>query len=98
MLSSTITRSLVVTAALFSLIQTAFAQGSAPQLGRQSVKEVVAAMTTEEKVKLLVGMGFNVDLPGLQRSEESRSTPEKVSGAAGRTHAITRLGIPSLTL
>jgi hypothetical protein len=29
------------------------------------VKEVVAAMTTEEKVKLLVGMGLNLEIPGL---------------------------------
>src|SRR4030095_5945008 len=73
-------------------------QSPVPQLGRNSVKEVVAALTLEEKVKLLVGMGFNVDLPGLQRTEESRSTPERVAGAAGRTYPIPRLGIPSLTL
>jgi hypothetical protein len=31
-------------------------QSPVPQLGKNSVKEVVAAMTLEEKVKLLVGM------------------------------------------
>jgi beta-glucosidase len=74
-------------------------QNTAPQLGKNSVKEVVANMTTAEKVSLLVGMGFNLLIPGIPwPSEEDRRTPEKVPGAAGRTHAIPRLGIPSLTL
>jgi len=74
-------------------------QSPVPQLGKNSVKEVVAAMTLEEKVKLLVGMGFNLDISGLPPiEEEDRRTPEKVVGAAGRTHAIPRLNIPSLTL
>ena len=80
-------------------VQAPRAQNGAPQLGKNSVQEIIAAMTTEEKVRLLVGMGFNADIPGLpQPSAEFKNTPEKVPGAAGRTHAITRLGIPSLTL
>ena len=75
------------------------AQAPAPQLGKSSVKEVVAAMTTEEKVKLLVGMGMDLNIPGLPPvSEKDKKVAEKVPGAAGRTHAIPRLGIPSLTL
>ncbi len=75
------------------------AQNSAPQLGKNTVREVVAAMTTEEKAKLLVGMGLSFDLPGVPLpSEEDKKIPEKVPGAAGRTRAIPRLGIPSLTL
>jgi len=74
-------------------------QSPAPQLGKNSLKEVIAAMTVEEKVKLIVGMGFNADISGLPPiDEEDRRTPEKVVGAAGRTHAIPRLSIPSLTL
>ena len=74
-------------------------QASAPQLGRSGVRDVVAAMTLEEKASLLVGMGMNLDIPGLpSMSPEDRATPEKVPGAAGRTHAVPRLGIPSLTL
>nr|HQU82765.1 glycoside hydrolase family 3 protein [Pyrinomonadaceae bacterium] len=66
------------------------------RLGKNSVQEVVNAMTTEEKVKLLVGMGMNI--PGFPIDPDDAKTPEKVPGAAGRTHAIPRLGIPSITL
>lgn len=75
---------------------------AAPQLGQAPLKEVVAALTPDEKIKLVVGMGFYPagfpeDL--LPASDpEDRKVPEKVPGAAGRTHAIARLGIPSLTL
>ncbi len=77
--------------------------GSAlPQLGKASLQDVLAALTTEEKVKLVVGMGFypsgfpeGMLPPG---DPGDREVPEKVPGAAGRTHAIARLGIPSLTL
>lgn len=83
---------------MLALVQTPRAQNAAPQLGKNSVKEIVAAMTTEEKVKLLVGMGFNLNIPGLPSPPEETQLPEKVTGAAGRTHAVQRFGIPSLTL
>jgi beta-glucosidase len=73
-----------------------------PQLGKSSIKEVINAMTIEEKANLVTGMGFFI--PGMPDnmlppvSEEDKKTPEKVVGAAGRTHAIPRLGIPSITL
>ncbi len=70
-----------------------------PQLGTSSVKKVITAMTTEEKAKLLVGMGFNLNIPGLPPLDPAdKKIPERVPGAAGRTHAVLRLGIPSLTL
>jgi beta-glucosidase len=70
-----------------------------PQLGKSPVKEVIKAMTLEEKAKLLVGMGMDINAPGFPKMDpEDKQTPEKVPGAAGRTHAIARLGIPSLTL
>ena len=106
--------------AAFILPSTLFAQEQAPQLGKASVKQVIAAMTLEEKAKLVVGMGFkmpgaaparraNADRPktdsvskeGFQLppvDPTDAAIPEKVAGAAGRTHAITRLGIPSMTL
>jgi len=90
-------------AALLAAASSSHAQtASLPQLGKASIKEVLAALTTEEKVKLVVGMGFypsgfpaGMLPPG---DPGDREVPEKVPGAAGRTHAIARLGIPSLTL
>ena len=76
--------------------------GAAPQLGQAPLKAVLAALTPEEKIKLVVGMGFYpAGFPeGLLPASDpdDRKVPEKVPGAAGRTHAIARLGIPSLTL
>jgi beta-glucosidase len=73
-----------------------------PQLGKSTNKELISAMTLEEKTNLVIGMGFFV--PGLPAdmfppiAEIDKTTPEKVVGAAGRTHAIPRLGIPSITV
>ena len=72
-----------------------------PQLGKAPLKSVVAAMTLEEKVRLVVGMGFNIEgiPPGmLPPMDPADNIAEKVVGAAGRSHAVTRLGIPTLTL
>jgi beta-glucosidase len=80
----------------FASAPTPHSQNSSSQLGKNSMKEVIASMTTEEKAKLLVGMG--IFRGQLQGGEEDNRIPEKVPGAAGRTHAIPRLGIPSLTL
>src|SRR6266446_686349 len=79
--------------------QTVTQRTTLPQLGKNGVKEVIAAMTTEEKAKLLVGMGMDINIPGLLSIDpEDKKIPERVPGAAGRTHAIPRLGIPSITL
>jgi beta-glucosidase len=87
-----------------------------PQLGKSPVKDVVKAMTLEEKSKLVVGMGFKmlgapkptakqmkegVDIGGFKlppSDEDAYNISEKVPGAAGRTHQILRLGIPSITV
>jgi beta-glucosidase len=88
----------------------------APQLGKSSLKQVIDAMTVEEKAKLVVGMGFKmpgmpppvkgqkpkpIDIGGFKlppSDPEAYDIPEKVAGTAGRTHAIPRLGIPSITV
>lgn len=74
----------------------------APQLGAAPMKAILAALTPEEKVKLVVGMGlYPAGFPaGMLPPGDSGDdkVPEKVPGAAGRTHAVPRLGIPSLTL
>ncbi len=109
---------------LFIFYYSATAQQALPQLGKNSVKEVIAAMTTEEKAKIVVGMGFR--FPGMPANNKKSDTakkngrrdttlvtagfnlppsdpdadkfPEKVPGAAGRTHPIPRLGIPFITV
>ena len=58
-----------------------------PQLRADNIDEVVAAMTIEEKARLLVGADDEVGERG-----------NIVTGAAGSTHAIPRLGIPAVVL
>lgn len=68
---------------------------TAPQLGKNSVKEVIAAMTLEEKAHLVVGNGMK--FPGMPNANVG-VTQDKVPGAAGTTFAIPRLGIPSMVV
>ncbi|MBV7529096.1 glycoside hydrolase family 3 protein [Chitinophaga sp. sic0106] len=69
---------------------------------KQSIPRVVAAMTAAEKVSLVTGMGLKIEglPPGLLPPGDPKDDdiPEKVPGAAGRTHAIPRLGIPTIIL
>ncbi len=84
---------------LLTIVVNLAAQSAVPKFGKDSIDKVVAAMTSEEKVALLIGMGMDLGVPGtLMMSAEDKAVPEKVPGAAGRTHAIPRLGIPSITL
>ena len=69
------------------------------QLGVDPVREVIAAMTLEEKVAMVLGTGM--DLPGLppeQQGPGNRSDKNRVAGAAGMTVSIPRLGIPGMVL
>jgi beta-glucosidase len=77
--------SLLVALMVLSLTaQTSTNHNSLPRLGKNSVKEVIAAMTTEEKALLLVGMGRSGNNLGLSGSEsEVNKIPDKVPGAAG---------------
>lgn len=66
-----------------------------PQLGKHSVDKVVKAMTTEEKVMLLIGG----EMSGVAGSEAGVGyTQTLVPGAAGTTCPVTRLGIPAIVL
>lgn len=73
-----------------------------PQLNKTNIKQVIKALTLDEKVKLVVGMGMYI--PGAPAGLLPPNDPEddkiapKVPGTSGRTHAINRLGIPSITL
>jgi beta-glucosidase len=76
--------------------------GSLPQLGKNSIHEILQALTLEEKVNLITGMGMFISglpegmIPEMDPSDAG--IPDKILGSAGRTHAIPRLGIPSITL
>jgi beta-glucosidase len=88
---------------LFAIIMTcnhlAKAQKALPQLGKSTNAAVIAAMTIEEKVSFVVGLGMK--MPGMKVLENMPAvgqTLDKVAGAAGSTTAIPRLGIPSFVV
>ena len=84
---------------LLGILSPTSGQVTVPKFRKSSLEEVVRAMTLEEKVSLLVGMGMDLGIPGMVfMSPEDKLLPEKVPGAAGRTHPILRLGIPSIAL
>ena len=60
-----------------------------------AAKALVAKMTLEEKISLVVGMGMKI--PGMNASDGALvgQTMDKVAGAAGTTFSIDRLGIPT---
>src|SRR5262245_10246459 len=70
-----------------------------PRLGKSPLREVVAAMTREEKVGLVMGTGMRFrDLPPDRQPPVVGETKEGVPGAAATTLAIPRLGIPAVVL
>ena len=71
-------------------------QGGSPQLGKASVDKVLGAMTLEEKVLLVTGVGM--DSQAGELAATIGSSADLVPGAAGSTHAIPRLGIPAVVL
>lgn len=79
----------VIAAVMFS------ACASDPQLGKAPIEDVIKAMTLEEKVHLVIGMG----MAGASGDSTVIGTTKKlVPGAAGTTYPIKRLGIPSIVL
>lgn len=82
---------------IFSLLSiSVFAQNKAlPQLGKSSVKAVIAAMTLDEKINMLRGTGMP---SSAGTGPVAGSISGKVHGAAGSTYAIPRLGIPAIVL
>lgn len=72
---------------------------TAPQLGKSPLSDVISAMTLEEKVLIVTGSGMNFPgLPANMQGPVVGITNEGVAGAAGTTHAVPRLGIPSIVL
>lgn len=65
------------------------------QFGKSPINKVVAAMTLEEKVNLMVGVGaWN----GNDIAQEIKDAKSLIPGCAGQTYPIPRLGIPSVML
>jgi len=97
-----------------AFIITGYAQNAAvPQLGKDPVKKVIAAMTLEEKAALVVGTGMRMpggpppssnakppaDQPGNPpQGPVIGATQNLVSGAAGTSFALNRLGITPMVL
>ena len=70
-------------------------QSGEPQLANSPVKKVLKAMTLEEKVHFVIGMG----MAGSDGTTAVvGATDDIVPGAAGTTYPIPRLGIPSIVL
>jgi beta-glucosidase len=83
----------------WAAIVPALAQNNPPQLGRNTIPEVIAAMTLEEKAGLVVGNGFHI--PGSDFGGGNAPLSEaqkKVPGASGVTRSIPRLGIPGIVV
>ncbi len=84
---------------LLAVLLTASSSYAQPQLGKNSVTEVVKAMTLDEKINLLVGQGMYVPgMPMPGAGTEPTDAQKRVTGAAGSTVAIPRLGIPALVV
>jgi len=88
-----------------------------PQLNKTNVKQVIAAMSVEQKAKLVTGMGMILSGPTANNDKkksdsasaalnnllpppdaDDKNIPEKVPGAAGRTHGFAQFGIPITTV
>ena len=85
-------KTILISAAALAL---AGCQSGDPQLGKASVDKVLKAMTLEEKVHFVIGMGM-AGSDGT--SAVVGATEDIVPGAAGTTYPIPRLGIPSIVL
>lgn len=88
-------KSKIVSCLAAGILSTTMMAQTVPQLQKDNINEVIAAMTLEEKAQLLVG-GGNDSFVG---SGSMMGHQKKlVAGAAGITVAIPRLGIPATVM
>lgn len=96
---------LIAVALLSLLVLNQCKNGNTPQLGRDSISEVIAAMTLEEKAFFVTGTGMK--LPGMPADKADAPTPgapvvgdtqNLVPGAAGTSYEIPRLGIRPMVM
>ncbi|MBR4771460.1 MAG: glycoside hydrolase family 3 C-terminal domain-containing protein [Bacteroidales bacterium] len=83
-------KKIFITMAAIVLVLPMMAQ---PKLTKDNIDEVLAAMTLQEKATLVVGSGWGSMIAGITGGSQIL-----VSGAAGTTQAIPRLGIPNTVL
>ena len=88
-------KNILFTILLFLIMTFSYAQNKtqSPQLGKNKMEDIVAAMTLEEKVNLIMGVGNAT----WQNPETGKKTVI-LDGAAGRTYDIPRLGITATAL
>ncbi|MDH3531163.1 MAG: glycoside hydrolase family 3 protein, partial [Acidobacteriota bacterium] len=95
-------KTLLLLAILIVSLASYLVSQTAPTLSTTSNAEVIAAMTLEEKARLLVGMGMEFPggpPPGIEGfPPDVGDAHKKVPGAAGSTASLARLGIPALIL
>lgn len=75
---------------------TAISVCAQPRLSKSNIKDVVAAMTLDEKVEFIHGIGMGVT--GAGNGPVAGSVAGRVPGAAGLTQTIERLGIPAIIM
>ncbi len=74
---------------MLTLILAAAISTATPVLREDNIQQIVSLLTLEEKAAILVGCGSTA-FDGIGRNDIG------VKGSAGATHAIPRLGIPSI--
>ena len=74
---------------MLTLILAAALSAATPVLREDNIPEIVSLLTLEEKAAILVGCGSTA-FDGIGRNDIG------VKGSAGATHAVPRLGIPSI--
>jgi beta-glucosidase len=72
------------------------------QSTQPTAKALIAQMTLEDKVRMLVGKGMRIKMGDMNLKMDNGpaigQTLDKVPGAAGLTHAIPHLGIPNTVM
>ena len=83
------------TVLLSAACMVALCAAAQPKLSKATIKDVVKAMTLDEKIEFLHGIG----MPAASGSGPvTGSVQGKVPGAAGETQKIERLGIPAIIM
>ena len=78
---------------LFLALLTAAGHAQLPYLGSNSTDEVIAAMTLDEKISLIVGTDGNKDTGATVTIGNSATL---LPGGAGTTNGVERLGVPQI--